>query len=134
MKKGRIDKFIYEIYLYNILLMITTPFWYNDISILYSKDSIMEIFPSKRFDILRKLGQEGITSILVEGGQKVHKSFIDADLIDEFYIYTSNKILDDAKLDNPFKINENWDLTDKIYLDEDILTIVKKKKLCLQES
>ena len=35
--------------------MITTPFWYNDISILYSKDSIMEIFPSKRFDILRKL-------------------------------------------------------------------------------
>ena len=35
--------------------MITTPFWYNDISILYSKDSIIEIFPSKRFDILRKL-------------------------------------------------------------------------------
>ena len=35
--------------------MITTPFWYNDISILYDKDSIIEIFPSKRFDILRKL-------------------------------------------------------------------------------
>jgi len=35
--------------------MIKTPFWYNDISILYNKDSITEIFPSKRFDILRKL-------------------------------------------------------------------------------
>ena len=35
--------------------MIKTPFWYSDISILYSKDSITEIFPSKRFDILRKL-------------------------------------------------------------------------------
>ena len=35
--------------------MITTPFWYTDISILYEKDSIIEIFPSKRFDILRKL-------------------------------------------------------------------------------
>jgi len=35
--------------------MITTPFWYNNISILYEKDSITEIFPSKRFDILRKL-------------------------------------------------------------------------------
>ena len=35
--------------------MITTPFWYTDISILYEKDSITEIFPSKRFDILRKL-------------------------------------------------------------------------------
>ena len=35
--------------------MITTPFWYNDPSILFSQDSIIEIFPSKRFDILRKL-------------------------------------------------------------------------------
>ena len=52
----------------------------------------------------------------------------------QFYIYTSNKILDGAKLDNPFKIDKNWDLTDEIYLDEDILTIAKKKKLCLQES
>ena len=35
--------------------MIKTPFWYNDPSILFHKDSITEIFPSKRFDILRKL-------------------------------------------------------------------------------
>ena len=35
--------------------MITTPFWYSEISILWQRDSIMEIFPSKRFDILRKL-------------------------------------------------------------------------------
>ena len=35
--------------------MITTPFWYNDMSVLYEKNSITEIFPSKRFDILRKL-------------------------------------------------------------------------------
>ena len=35
--------------------MITTPFWYSDISILWQRDSIMEIFPSYRFDILRKL-------------------------------------------------------------------------------
>lgn len=35
--------------------MISTPFWYKDISILYEKDSIFEFFPSKRFDIVRKL-------------------------------------------------------------------------------
>ena len=35
--------------------MITTPFWYNDLSIMWQMDSIIEIFPSKRFDILRKL-------------------------------------------------------------------------------
>ena len=44
--------------------MITTPFWYTDISILYSKDSITEIFPSKRFDILRKLNAIVRLSIL----------------------------------------------------------------------
>jgi hypothetical protein len=44
--------------------MIKTPFWYNDISILYSKDSITEIFPSKRFDILRKLNAIVRLSIL----------------------------------------------------------------------
>jgi len=44
--------------------MIKTPFWYTDISILYSKDSITEIFPSKRFDILRKLNAIVRLSIL----------------------------------------------------------------------
>ena len=85
------------------------------------------------FDILKRLGEMGITSILIEGGQKVHNSFIDAGLIDEFYIYTSDKILNDAKLYNPFKISDEWNLKDKVHLDKDVLTIVKKKKLCLQE-
>ena len=44
--------------------MITTPFWYTDISILYEKDSITEIFPSKRFDTLRKLNAIVRLSIL----------------------------------------------------------------------
>ena len=35
--------------------MIKTPFWYDDISILFKQDTITEIFPSKRFDIIRKL-------------------------------------------------------------------------------
>lgn len=44
--------------------MINTPFWYTDISILYEKYSITEIFPSKRFDILRKLNAIVRLSIL----------------------------------------------------------------------
>ena len=35
--------------------MINTPFWYKNPSILYEKNSIFEFFPSKRFDITRKL-------------------------------------------------------------------------------
>ena len=35
--------------------MYNTPFWYEDPSILIDRESITEIFPSKRFDIIRKL-------------------------------------------------------------------------------
>lgn len=35
--------------------MISTPFWYKNLSVLYDKDYIFEFFPSKRFDITRKL-------------------------------------------------------------------------------
>ena len=35
--------------------MINTPFWYKNPSVLYERDSIFEFFPSKRFDIIRKL-------------------------------------------------------------------------------
>lgn len=44
--------------------MINTPFWYKDLSILYEKESIFEFFPSKRFDIVRKLNAVLRLSIL----------------------------------------------------------------------
>jgi hypothetical protein len=36
-------------------IMINTPFWYDEPRILIYRESIMEIFPSKKFDIIRKL-------------------------------------------------------------------------------
>ena len=35
--------------------MITTPFWYKEPSILYDNRYIFEFFPSRRFDVVRKL-------------------------------------------------------------------------------
>ena len=35
--------------------MINTTFWFSNPSILYEKNSILEFFPSKKFDIVRKL-------------------------------------------------------------------------------
>ena len=35
--------------------MINTPFWFKNPSILYEKDSIFEFFPSKKFNLIRKL-------------------------------------------------------------------------------
>jgi diaminohydroxyphosphoribosylaminopyrimidine deaminase/5-amino-6-(5-phosphoribosylamino)uracil reductase len=84
-------------------------------------------------DILKKLGREGITSILIEGGTSVHKSFLNAKLIDEIYLYTSNKNIEGASLKNPLILDGKWITSDKIFLDDDTLTISKKKELCLQE-
>jgi len=35
--------------------MISTPFWFTNPSVLYEKENIIEIFPSRKFDIIRKL-------------------------------------------------------------------------------
>jgi diaminohydroxyphosphoribosylaminopyrimidine deaminase/5-amino-6-(5-phosphoribosylamino)uracil reductase len=37
--------------------------------------------------LLTSLGQRGIAALLVEGGAKVHGSFVDADLLDEFVVF-----------------------------------------------
>ena len=45
-------------------------------------------------DVLGKwLAQEGITSVLVEGGGEVHASFLAADLADELCIYVAPKVV-----------------------------------------
>ena len=86
------------------------------------------------YDILKQLGEKGITSILIEGGKKVHESFFNADLIDEIYTYTSSKVIEGASLKNPLIPDDNWVINEQIHLEEDTLQIVKKKELCLQES
>ena len=85
------------------------------------------------YDILKKLGEIGITSVLIEGGRKVHESFFKANLIDEIYLYTSNKNIEGASLKNPLILDDDWILNNQIELDNDVLTINTKKELCLQE-
>ena len=45
--------------------------------VFQEKDSILD-----PFDILKQLGAKGITSVLIEGGKKVHESFFNADLME----------------------------------------------------
>ena len=85
-------------------------------------------------DILSVLGEAGITSVLIEGGNKLLNSFYKNNLIDEMYIFTSNKIIEGAELSNPLLLNENWNINKSIDLDDDSLIIALKKDLCLQES
>ena len=83
--------------------------------------------------ILISLAKEGITSILVEGGQEVLQSFSSADLIDQVYIYTTEHNLDNASMKNPIKLSDEWIVMDEIYLGKDQLIMAEKGVACLQE-
>ncbi len=84
-------------------------------------------------DILKRLGELGITSLIIEGGASTIKSFLDLELIDEFYQYTSDSSKSELDTPNPFSINDNWKLKDEKFLESDKLVIYKKKEKCLQE-
>ena len=84
--------------------------------------------------MLNILGEQGITTLLIEGGHKIVKSFIEKELVDEIYLYTSKNDLDNAKLLNPIDINDkSWVITDTKEFDNDNLVIARKKELCFQE-
>ena len=84
-------------------------------------------------DILIRLGEIGITSLILEGGSSLIDSFLSLDLIDEFYLYTSMNVNSDLNVKNPFMINENWKIKNEKFLDDDQLIILEKKEKCLQE-
>jgi len=83
--------------------------------------------------ILRTLAGEGISSILIEGGAKVAKSFLDYSLVDKLYLFTSPKILGEGlnaiTLSKPrllknaitFRIIDLHRLSEDVYLEANIL-------------
>ena len=83
--------------------------------------------------ILKSLGEEGITSVLIEGGHEVLQSFSSADLIDQVYIYTSSHEFDNARLENPIQVDNEWKIIDEMSLGKDQLIIAEKGAECLQE-
>ncbi len=84
-------------------------------------------------DVLVRLGEIGITSLIIEGGASTIKSFLDIDLIDQFYLYSTSFSKEELNVKNPFSINQNWEVQDEKFLDEDLLLILKKRVECLQE-
>jgi riboflavin biosynthesis pyrimidine reductase len=86
------------------------------------------------YSILSALTNEGVTSVLIEGGANLLRTFYDKDLIDEIYLYTSTEELENASLTNPIRISEDWDVKESKRLGEDSLVIAQRKVKCLQES
>ena len=85
-------------------------------------------------DILNRLGELGITSLIIEGGASTIKSFLDLDLINEFYLYTSDSSISELDIPNPFLLNDGWKLKEEKILETDNLIVYEKKEKCLQES
>jgi len=83
-------------------------------------------------EVLLSLGEDGITSLLVEGGREIISSFLSEELIDEIHLFTSNKTFDEADIRNPITIDDKWDILDNQNLENDTLVIARKKELCLQ--
>ena len=83
--------------------------------------------------ILVRLGELGITSLMIEGGAEVIKSFLNQNLINQFYLYTSMLVNNKLDVKNPFSINDEWIIKDKKLLDNDQLVILEKEETCLLE-
>ena len=84
-------------------------------------------------DVLKKLANEGITSILIESGPKLIESFNKKNLIDELYIYTANNKIIDSNFKTPIDIESNWRLKTRKVLGDDELQVFEKEEMCLQE-
>ena len=84
-------------------------------------------------NILEVLGENGITSLIIEGGRKVLESFMKMNLINEIHIYTSNNLIVNSTLENPLIIDDNWINISKMNFSNDNLKIFRKKELCSQE-
>ncbi len=84
--------------------------------------------------ILLTLGQEGITTVLIEGGSKLLSTFNEEKLIDEIYIYTSPDKMENAQLINPLRLDESWEIREEKTLGKDSLVTAIRKEKCLQES
>ncbi len=69
---------------------------------LNSKIFLLDYHPHNGFhlsEFLSKMGENNITSILVEGGQKVFSSFLNENTINKFYFFTAPILLGHQSLD-----------------------------------
>ena len=85
-------------------------------------------------DSLIAIAKEGVTTLLVESGPELIKSLLNENLIDEIYLYSSNKNLKNADLKNPLKMSDEWTINFSKNIGKDNLINAERKLECLQES
>lgn len=84
--------------------------------------------------MLYKLAEEGITSILIEGGPSTMNSFLDSNLVDKYFEFISIENLENGTLVSP-KLNlDDWQQEEIQIIGQDKLVTYLRKEECLQES
>ena len=83
--------------------------------------------------MLLKLGDEGITSLLIEGGPTLMNSFLNENLIDKYYEFISIENLENANLVAPELNLTDWQQDDIQVIGQDKLVTYTRKEICLQE-
>lgn len=66
-------------------------------------------------DLLIALGKKEITSLLVEGGMRVHNNFFKESLVNETHVYLSPFFIGDCDYKKPIKIIEHHQLDNDFY-------------------
>lgn len=97
--------------------------------------TLVPISPKNLSAVLYDLANRGITRLMVEGGAKVHSSFVSAELFDELYVYRASKLLGDnaiglfSDLDiKSLAQAHDLNLVDQISLGKDSLEIYRAKE------
>ena len=85
-------------------------------------------------NMLEVLGKIGITKLLVEGGPTLINSFLNKNLINEIYIYTSNKSLDNLYVVESPVISDDWEIFNENQFENDSLKIMRKKNYVYRTS
>lgn len=83
----------------NVFIVTTKKASTAKIALFKKRGVPLKIFPKKIIlaPLLRFLGKQNISSVLVEGGSEVFGSFIDQRLVDKFYWFVAPKIIGGRK-------------------------------------
>ncbi|AKK19913.1 bifunctional diaminohydroxyphosphoribosylaminopyrimidine deaminase/5-amino-6-(5-phosphoribosylamino)uracil reductase RibD [Candidatus Liberibacter africanus] len=87
--------------------------------------------------LLAILVDRGITSLLVEGGAMVSRSFVNAQLVDSIFIYRSKKVIGKGGISFPLEeeyLEKNFICVRRDYFGSDVCCEYVRKNLCLRES
>jgi riboflavin biosynthesis pyrimidine reductase len=78
--------------------------------------------------VLVELGRRELTSVLVEGGPRLHDSFLKAGLVDEIMLFTApqkadSEVREHGKLGNTISVPPEWHTEQEVESGGDRLTV-----------